>query len=451
MTVLILLELLVVSVLLSLHVSSSSSIATIQSVASSSSSSSSSSSLLSDLYYTVKRFSHTKNAHQRKKKKVLILFSDTGGGHRTAAISLEKALAQIDYLHVDVELMDIWTEHGHYPFNTFVQTYRYLAKRPLLWRMFYAYGQFPPTKLFTEIVSSMVCMESFRKAIRNSDPDLIVSVHPLCQLMPLAIVEDINKDNEKLGKKKIRFVTIVTDLGDAHSTWFERKVSKIFVPSAKVKEIATKCGLKDDQIIEHGLPIRPCFWKRSRSKQATRKALGLKNVPTALLMGGGDGVGNLVDIATDVINKLSNEANKRTQVIVVTGHNKKMFRKLSETKWPDNVNVVIKGFCSNIHDYMTCSDCLVTKAGPGTIAEAMANGLPIILSSYLPGQEFGNLAYVVDGGFGYHISNPKLIAIKVSKLFFEDHHVLEAMSARAKELARPNATMEIAKDIANLL
>jgi len=269
--------------------------------------------------------------------------------------------------------------------------------------------------------------------------------------MPLAIVDEINKDNMKLGKKKVPFVTVVTDLGDAHSTWFEKKVSRIFVPSAKVKEIATRRGLKADQIIEHGLPIRQSFWKRSRSKRATRKALGLKNVPTALLMGGGDGVGNLVEIATDVINKLSEASNKRTQVIVVTGHNKKMFNKLESKRWPDNVNVVIKGFCGNIHDYMTSADCLVTKAGPGTIAEAMANGLPVILSSYLPGQEFGNLGFVVEGGFGYSISNSKLIASKLSQLFFEDPHVLETMSTRAKDLARPRATMEIAKDIANLL
>ena len=49
---------------------------------------------------------------------------------------------------------------------------------------------------------------------------------------------------------------------------------------------------------------------------------------------------------------------------------------------------------------MAASNLLVTKAGPGTIAEAMILGLPLVLSTFLPGQESGNVPFVVDGGFG---------------------------------------------------
>lgn len=38
-------------------------------------------------------------------------------------------------------------------------------------------------------------------------------------------------------------------------------------------------------------------------------------------------------------------------------------------------------------EWMGAVDCIVTKAGPGTIAEAMIRGLPIMLSAFLPGQE----------------------------------------------------------------
>ncbi|RYH12825.1 hypothetical protein EON65_37230, partial [archaeon] len=50
------------------------------------------------------------------------------------------------------------------------------------------------------------------------------------------------------------------------------------------------------------------------------------------------------------------------------------------------VKVVVKGFVNNIDEFMAASDCLITKAGPGTIAESMIRGLPLIISSYLPGQ-----------------------------------------------------------------
>ena len=54
--------------------------------------------------------------------------------------------------------------------------------------------------------------------------------------------------------------------------------------------------------------------------------------------------------------------------------------------------------------------CIVTKAGPGTIAEACCCGLPIMLSGYLPGQESGNVGHVVDGGFGAYSSDPSELA-----------------------------------------
>jgi len=391
---------------------------------------------------------------KKKKKKILILMSDTGGGHRASALSLEKALTQIPGLksNVDIEIMDIWTEYGLWPFNTFVKAYRFLAKRPLLWRIFYAYGQFPPTKKMTEILSERKCYDSFRNAIRNIKPDLVVSVHPLCQLMPLSIVDEINKENEKEGKIKVPFITIVTDLGSAHSTWFDQRVTKLFVPSNQVRDAAIRQGIDSKKIITHGLPIRQTFWKPI-SKISARKKLGLKTtMKTVTMMAGGDGVAKLDLIATEVINEISERrADKKTQFIVICGNNKKVVRKLESKFFKSNVDVTIKGFCNNIHEYMAASDILITKAGPGTIAEAMTNGLPLILSSFLPGQEAGNVPYVENQGFGIYTGNkPKIIGRLVCSLF-EEPNQLEKMSMKAKEHARPNATICIAQDIANLI
>jgi 1,2-diacylglycerol 3-beta-galactosyltransferase len=50
-----------------------------------------------------------------------------------------------------------------------------------------------------------------------------------------------------------------------------------------------------------------------------------------------------------------------------------------------SVNVVGLGFVTKMAEYMTASDVLVSKAGPGTIAEAAALSLPVMLTSFLPG------------------------------------------------------------------
>jgi 1,2-diacylglycerol 3-beta-galactosyltransferase len=383
-----------------------------------------------------------------EKKKLLILMSDTGGGHRASAQALDQALKEQFPGKIDVDIMDIWTEHAKYPFNNFVPVYRYLAKHPLLWRGFYLYGNFPPTKLFTETWSKKWCYKSFRNAIKSSNPDMVVSVHPLCQLMPISIIKEMNKNRDET-KPKIPFITVVTDLGGAHSTWFDKRADMCFVPSDAVQDIALKNGISKDKLTQRGLPIRPKFWKRksANAKYAYRKGLGLnKKDKTVLLMGGGDGVGGLEKIATEVANRLG-QSSKSSQVVVICGNNEKIQNYLNAKKWPKNVKMHIKGFCNNIDEYMAASDCLVTKAGPGTIAEAMTNGLPMILSSFLPGQEAGNVPYVVDGGFGTYTGNkPKIIGDEVYKLF-KNEQQLHEMSQKAKALARPDATVTIAKDI----
>ncbi|CAM9931802.1 unnamed protein product, partial [Laminaria digitata] len=117
---------------------------------------------------------------------------------------------------------------------------------------------------------------------------------------------------------------------------------------------------------------------------------------TALIVGGGDGVGKLVDIAKKVADRLATDHHPG-QVVVVCGTNEKIKSALDGHAWPgegSGVTVRVLGFVANMDEWMTASDLLVTKAsnlstlwaGPGTIAEACTRGLPVIISSFLPGQ-----------------------------------------------------------------
>lgn len=115
-----------------------------------------------------------------------------------------------------------------------------------------------------------------------------------------------------------------------------------------------------------------------------------------MVMGGGDGVGGMGAIATAVIETLAKELD-RSQVVVICGKNAAVKKTLEEAEWPSNSRVIVRGFVSNMDEWMGAVDALVTKAGPGTIAEATIRGLPVMLSGYLPGQEEGNVPYVVNG------------------------------------------------------
>ena len=114
------------------------------------------------------------------------------------------------------------------------------------------------------------------------------------------------------------------------------------------------------------------------------------------------------------------------------------------------MHVEVRGFTSQISDYMEAAHCLVTKAGPGTIAEAAIRGLPTVLSSHLPGQEAGNVPFVVQSGFGEFSTKPKMIARKVSA-WLQDDELLRAKTSAALQVAAPEATQLIATDLLQML
>ena len=112
------------------------------------------------------------------------------------------------------------------------------------------------------------------------------------------------------------------------------------------------------------------------------------------------------------------------------------------------VAVVPLGFVKNMAEYMVASDILISKAGPGTISEAAALSLPVMLTSFLPGQEEGNVDFVVDGGFGAFCKDTDTLAIAEEvALWLNDELKLKEMSDAAKKLGRPHAARDIVQQI----
>lgn len=91
----------------------------------------------------------------------------------------------------------------------------------------------------------------FERCISEYSPDLIVSLHPLTQHLPL---HTIRKLDEEGTLERPTFATVCTDLGGAHPSWFVKGVDAAFVPSDAVRRVATRRGLKAEQIKQYGLP-----------------------------------------------------------------------------------------------------------------------------------------------------------------------------------------------------
>ncbi|XP_020238691.1 probable monogalactosyldiacylglycerol synthase, chloroplastic isoform X2 [Cajanus cajan] len=379
-------------------------------------------------------------------KKVLILMSDTGGGHRASAEAIKAAFYQEFGDHYQVFVTDLWSDHTPWPFNQLPRSYSFLVKHGPLWKMTY-YGTAPRVVHQSNFAATGTFIaREVAKGLMKYQPDIIISVHPLMQHVPLRILRS------KGLLKKIVFTTVVTDLSTCHPTWFHKLVTRCYCPTTDVAQRALKAGLQQSQIKIFGLPVRPSFVKPVRPKDELRRELGMdEDLPAVLLMGGGEGMGPIEATARALGDLLHDEnvGGPVGQILVICGRNKKLANKLNSINW--KVPVQVKGFVTKMEECMGACDCIITKAGPGTIAEAMIRGLPIILNDYIAGQEAGNVPYVVENGCGKFSKSPKEIAKIVADWFGPKAYELQQMSQNALRLARPDAVFKIVHDLHELV
>jgi 1,2-diacylglycerol 3-beta-galactosyltransferase len=136
-------------------------------------------------------------------------------------------------------------------------------------------------------------------------------------------------------------------------------------------------------------------------------------------------------------------------MVAIAGRNEKLRRRLEATIW--EIPTRITGFVDNVQEWMAAANLLITKAGPGVLSEAFIVGLPLILSGAIPGQEAPNVDYVVAQGAGITETEPTRIASWLAQRLRPGDEVLARMAAAARHLARPDAALCVARQVAALL
>jgi 1,2-diacylglycerol 3-beta-galactosyltransferase len=439
------------------------------------------------------------------RRRILIMMSNTGGGHRASAEAIAAAFEELfgptrpssPQSPYEVLIADMWADHTPPPFNALPNSYSFLVRHAFLWRG--TYHALNPRGCHYPYFSAVQALvgASLREAFDAFDPDLVVSVHPLMQHIPVrvlaaraaaavrganaararAMAAAVNGGGGNASSSSpsspllpprlsrddvvVPFATVVTDFTTCHNTWFYPGVDRCFVPTEFAANLARRMGLsKRGQVVVHGLPIRPAFarearrhrtssWPPSLSARAKAKArLGLpRDRPAVLLIGGGEGMGAL----EATVRALDRSVGAAASCAVVCGRNRALLERLKSTPWPGGLAVVPVGFVDNMHEWMAGVDLLITKAGPGTLAEALISGLPILINGNIPCQEEGNIPYIVDNGAGEFERDPTKIGQIVARwLSDEGKEAFSEMARRSRALGRPEAVFEIARDLAAL-
>jgi 1,2-diacylglycerol 3-beta-galactosyltransferase len=306
------------------------------------------------------------------------------------------------------------------------------------WEPAYRFTNTPDRARFLIRTAWPIAQEAAHKVLTSHPADLIVSFHPLYNY---AMLWAKGKEDNRTP-----MATVVTDLATIHAMWCAPGMVRYMVPTEQAARLASGYGLQRDQIEVTGLPVSRRFTELAgRPKKEVRRNLDLDpDLPTVLLMGGGQGMGRMYSVARALAS-----TKMEFQLIIVAGRNPQLKLRLQMADW--KIPVRIFGFTREIPVLMAASDILVTKAGPSTVAEAMAMGLPMILSGYIPGQEDGNMKIVVRGKAGVYAPTPKQMAQTLREWLAPGSLTLAEYAQAARQMGRPYAAEKVADTICKLV
>ena len=372
-----------------------------------------------------------------KKPHILFLFSDTGGGHRSATEAIIEAL-ELEYPgDFTCEKVDIFKDYAPRPLNRMPDWYPYMVLAPQLWGASFRVTDGRARARAITATMWPVASRTDRNIIRNHPSDLVVTVHPLA----------ISWILKALGKKRPPFITVVTDMVTTHALWFDKRSDAILVPTEIARQKAIQYGMPADVVKVVGQPVarKYCAAQATGNDKAIlREKLGWPvDKFIVLAVGGGEGMGPLGQTTRAIA-----DSGLDLAMVVVAGRNARLKASLEKTHW--QIPTLIYGFTKEMPDFMRAADVLVTKAGPGTIAEAFNAHLPIILFSKLPGQEDGNVTYTVDEGAGVWAPTPQRV-VSALREWVKDPAAREKVIEACKHAARPNSSIDIAHSIGEKL
>ncbi len=299
------------------------------------------------------------------RKTILILSSTGGGGHIAAANTLQTLVGEEYDLKVvyPINQLRIWGV------PSCEQIYNGMLRTGWIRSMNFIVRHLAPPIFRSRQAKVEKIISSY---INSFKPDLVVSLIPFINYAA----------SEASRKKEIPFLLVTTDNDLRHWTL---EMEKVKHPQMKVtigadlpttRDILLKKNIPESAIETIGLPLRPDFMTQKDKQKILDEFHLPSNKEIILVMMGGAGG----DTAYEYAKKIG-EMNLGAHLVVISGRNTKLKRDLEQLRLHPSNTLSAFGFTDRVSDLMAISDVIVTKPGPGTINEAIAMKLPILIDN----------------------------------------------------------------------
>lgn len=334
------------------------------------------------------------------KKRILILYAKTGGGHRSLALALSEVLQSNP--DVDVSLFDPFPQGVEKSYEVFGSSLRFL------WGLIWHLTDSHLLSFIAALPSKIFLYPKLVKKFREIKPDVVITNHPL-------LCSGLRRVLHKAQCYKTKIVVHVADPFTLHAVWFSSPDSDMFLlPTEQTKKLAISYGVPPASCEVVGWLLRSQFL--SGSKRVTYQA----ELPYVFIGSGGQGGGNTFELMKEIIDHPS--FLQKYACVVSTGSNTVLAQAIKAYVALKNVHhILILPATDDIDEYMRGACFVVGKLGPNFLFESLALEKSVVATSYIPGQEDGNVAFVREKNIGW-------VELDTHNAFTRIYQVLEEQS-----------------------
>ena len=371
--------------------------------------------------------------------KILIISSDTGGGHRSAAKTIADGLEKF-WTGESAAVRTIKAvEESHHVTEKLVRGYNWVLQNKQHW-MKYLYWVInkirPETRDFVYKRSIGYVGGQFEKWC----PHIVVSVHPLTQHIFARVLKELNLIDQ------IPLVTIVTDpCYGFWKGWACDDVSLYLVANDDAQRQLIDYGISPEKIKISGMPVNPKFHEvDEQDAQNARRIYGLDpDKFTVFVNAGWIGGGNIPKIFKEFV-----RGELDVQAIFLAGKNEELRLEAERIAKTAKFPVKVIGYSDEIEKVMQSANIMISKLGGLTTFEALACRLPIIADATtapMP-QEAGTSRLIETRGAGILLKRSIDIVPTIQNLI-NDNGEYSRMKAATIGMTMPNSTEYIIREI----
>lgn len=366
-------------------------------------------------------------------KKILIFYASYGGGHLSAAKSVESVINEL-YPNIKTKLIDCmkYVNKGVEKITT--AAYRGMAKKaPWAWGKIYNASQ-KGVMAHISTRSNAIMAIKLLKLLREENPDMVISAHPFSSQMCAYL--------KRKGKVDFPLATIMTDFAP-HDQWLvgHENTEYFFVAHDKMKQYLISKGINEEKVYALGIPINSRFTKEY-DKADILKEFNLENNKKTVLFFGGWNSGSAQIRTLKIFESIARFSNNY-QVVAISAKNKKLQEGYEQIVKQYNLNnVTILDYTNKVPELMSVANLVVAKPGGLTTSESLGMSLPMIIINPIAGQEEENAEFLEQKGVGVWIRKTDNIKEKIENLLSNENKLLE-MKECTKTLANKYSTYDI--------